>query len=132
MSRSRSRRIMTILSTAGLLAAMTAAATAESLDKFVCSAGLAPAVSPVVTRGQFNGYTNFWQSVYWKWFQYGNLFLVSQTDVERSIAQNKIDIAEELGIPGLSLAEGFLEAWLKGPAAELEDPDAAALEKALD
>jgi hypothetical protein len=107
-------------------------AAGEDLDKFACAATFSPAASPVVTNGQFNGYTNYWQSAYWKWSQYGNLFLVSQTDVERSIAQNKVDTAEELGIPGLSLAEGFLEAWLKGPVAELEDPEPAAVEKALD
>ncbi|MCX6568174.1 MAG: hypothetical protein NT147_03870 [Candidatus Aminicenantes bacterium] len=107
-------------------------AAGEDLDKFACTTTFSPAASPVVTNGQFNGYTNYWQSAYWKWSQYGNLFLVSQTDVERSIAQNKVDTAEELGIPGLSLAEGFLEAWLKGPVAELEDPDPAVVEKALD
>jgi hypothetical protein len=109
-----------------------AAAAGEDLDKFAFTAASSPAASPVVVNGQFNGYTNYWQSVYWKWLQYGNLYLASQPDIERSIAQNKVDIAEELGIPGLSLAEGFLEAWLKGPVAELEDPEPAALEKALD
>ena len=109
-----------------------AAAAGEDLDKFAFTAAFSPAASPVVTKGQFNGYTNYWHSVYWKWLQYGNLYVASQIDLERSIAQNKVDIAEELGIPGLSLAEGFLDAWLKGVAADLEDPDAAALERALD
>ncbi len=131
MNGCRSNRLVTVLFLAGLLATMAGAATPESLDKFVCAASPAPAVSPVVARGQFNGYTNYWHSVYWKWLQYGNLYVASQIDLDRSIAQNKVDIAEELGIPGLSLAEGFLEAWLKGPAAELEDPEPAALEKAL-
>ena len=107
-------------------------AAGEDLDKFAFTAASSPAASPVVVKGQFNGYTNYWHSVYWKWLQYGNLYLASQTDIERSIAQNKVDLAEELGIPGLSLAEGFLEAWLKGPVAELEDPEPAALEQALD
>jgi len=109
-----------------------AAAAGEDLDKFAFTAAFSPAASPVVTKGQFNGYTNYWHSVYWKWLQYGNLYLASQPDIERSIAQSKVDVAEELGIPGLSLAEGFLEAWLRGPVAELEDPDEAAIEKALD
>ena len=107
-------------------------AAGEDLDKFAFTAASSPAASPVVVKGQFNGYTNYWHSVYWKWLQYGNLYVASQTDIERSIAQNKVDLAEELGIPGLSLAEGFLEAWLKGPVAELEDPEPAALEQALD
>jgi hypothetical protein len=107
-------------------------AAGEDLNKFALSAASSPTAPPVIMNGQFNGYTNYWHSVYWKWLQYGNLYVASQIDLEKSIAQNKVDIAEELGIPGLSLAEGFLDAWLKGRAAELEDPDAAALEKALD
>jgi hypothetical protein len=115
-----------------LIIAVFNLAAGEDLDKFAFTAAFSPALSPVVSSGQFNGYTNYWQSVYWKWLQYGNLYLASQPDIERSIAQNKVDIAEELGIPGLSLAEGFLEAWLKGSISELEDPESEALEKALD
>jgi hypothetical protein len=108
-----------------------AAGLAESLDRFQ-PAGAAASLLPVPTFGQFNGYTNYWHSIYWTWSQYGNLWLIGQPDVARSIAQSKVDIAEELGIPGLCLAEGFLASWLKGPVPELEEPDDAALEKTLD
>ena len=60
-------------------------AAGEDLDKFAFTAASSPAASPVVVKGQFNGYTNYWHSVYWKWLQYGNLYLASQTDFERSI-----------------------------------------------
>jgi len=105
-------------------------AAADGLDRFRFAGAPAP-LPAVQTPGQFNGYTNYWHDVYWTWSQYGNLFLVSQADVARSIVQSKADTAEALGVPGLCMAEGFLEAYLKGPVRELDDPDEAALEKAL-
>jgi hypothetical protein len=114
--------------TAGMLLTWPRFTGAESLDRFK-SAASSPAM--ITTAGQFNGYTNYWHDVYWTWSQYGNLYLISQPDVAKSIAQNKIDIAEELGIPGLSLAEGFLNAWLKARVREFENPGVAELEKAL-
>jgi hypothetical protein len=82
------------------------------------------------TPGQFNGYTNYWHSIYWEWQQYGNLFQLSAPDAARTIAQNKVDLAEELGIPGLLMQEGFLAALLAGPVKELEDPPADEVERA--
>jgi hypothetical protein len=126
-----SRKIpLFLILTAGMLFARPAAAAAEGLDRFRFAGAAAP-LPAVTAAAQFNGYTNYWHSIYWTWSQYGNLYLISQPDVARSIAQCKVDIAEELGVPGLSLAEGFLASWLKGPVRELEDPDEAALEKAL-
>jgi len=75
----------------------------------------------IKTPGQFNGYTNYWHSLFWTWQQYGNLFQLSVPDVARTIAQNKLDTAEELGIPGLLMQEGFLAALLGGPVRELRD-----------
>ena len=78
----------------------------------------------IKTPGQFNGYTNYWHSIFWEWRQYGNLFQLSVPDVARTLAQNKIDTAEELGMPGLQMQEGFLAALLAGPAQELDNPSA--------
>ena len=85
----------------------------------------------IKTPGQFNGYTNYWHSVFWEWQQYGNLFQLSSPDVAKTIAQSKIGTAEELGIPGLLMQEGFLAAWLKSSARELTDPAPDEVEKAL-
>jgi hypothetical protein len=104
-------------------------AAGESLDHFRYAGASAPTVT---TAGQFNGYTNHWHDVYWTWSQYANLYLISQPDIPRSILQAKLDVAEELGIPGLWMGEGFLDAYLKSRFREFEDPESAALEAALD
>ncbi len=85
----------------------------------------------IKTPGQFNGYTNYWHSLFWEWQQYGNLFQLSAPDVARTIAQNKLDTAEELGIPGLLMQEGFLAAFLGGTFRQLNDPTLNQLEKEL-
>jgi hypothetical protein len=123
----RSAVLPTLLLVLSLAAPATGAA--ESLDGFRYAGASSP---PITASGRFTGYTNYWHSLSWTWSQYGNLYLITQPDVPRSILQNKVDIAEELGVPGLWMSEGFLEAWLKGPVAELEDPEPAALEAALD
>jgi hypothetical protein len=116
----------------GLLIAFPAQGRAESLERFKGPTAVAPPASAITTPGQFNGYTNYWHDIYYQWSQYGNLYLISQPDVAKSVAQNKVDVAEELGIPGLFLAEGFLDAWLRATAREFEEPDTGELEKALD
>jgi hypothetical protein len=85
----------------------------------------------IKTPGQFNGYTNYWHSIYWEWQQYGNLFQLSLPDMARTIAQHKVDTAEELGIPGLEMEEGFLAALLAAPAKELDNPPPDEVEKTL-
>jgi hypothetical protein len=114
---------------AGMFLAWPKFVRPESLDRFKLAGSSTAAIT---TSGEFSGYTNYWHTISWKWSQYGNLYLISQPDVAKSIAQNRADIAEELGISGLSLAEGFLDAWLKVRVREFEDPDVAELEKALD
>jgi hypothetical protein len=105
--------------------------TGRDLDKYVRASGPSPAAAPVVSKGRFSGYTNFWQTTAWSWHRHGNLFLIGQPDVAAAIAQNKADIAEELGLPGLVLDEGFLKAWLESDALELRDPGEEALSAAL-
>ena len=92
----------------------------DFLDEFV-----------IKNPGQFNGYTNYWHSIFWEWRQHGNLFQLSIPDVAGTIAQNKVDTAEELGIPGLRLQEGFLAALLSAPMPELENPPLEEVEKTL-
>src|SRR4030067_2154862 len=85
----------------------------------------------IKTPGQFNGYTNYWHNIFWEWQQYGNIFQLSIPDVARTIAQSKVDTAEELGIPGLRLQEGFLAAFVAGPVEEIENPPPEEGEKTL-
>ena len=114
---------------ASLLRARPAAP--DRLDEFKIAAPLGPGPSPVVTPGQFHGYTNYWHSLSWNGYGYGNLFQMSLPDVGATILQNKIDIAEELGLPGLWLEEGFLEGLLAAPRQELNLPTVEALNAKL-
>jgi hypothetical protein len=101
------------------------------LDDFIYAAppGLGP--SPIVTPGQFHGYTNYWHSLSWNGYQYGNLFQMSLPDVAGTILQNKVDVAEELGIPGLWMEEGFLDELMSSPRQELNVPSLDALNAKL-
>jgi hypothetical protein len=101
------------------------------LENFKYTGPVKAGSEAIVTPGQFNGYTNYWHSIYWDWFQYGNLYQISHSDVPKSIAQNKVDTAEELGVPGLDLQEGFLSGLLASSFRELDDPPLEALEKNL-
>ncbi len=103
----------------------------DPLAGFARISGASAGPEAVVQEGAFSGYTNYWQNLGWRWVRRGNLFLLGQPDVSRAVAQNKADIAEELGLPGLVIDEGFLEAWLGEAAVDLEDPDGEALSKAL-
>ena len=128
-------RFLIFLAAGWLISSTPASAgpgAADRLERFKPAGAFPPASPAVVVRGQFNGYTNYWQSTFWTWSRQGNLFLISQPDIPRSVAQNKVNLAEELGLPGLVMAEGFLDTFLRGAATELEDPTPAALETALD
>jgi hypothetical protein len=52
-------------------------------------------------------------------------------DVEKTIMQSKVDIAEDMGIPGLIMQEGFLNGLLSGPYDLLDQPGMSQLESAL-
>ena len=133
MRRHRTRHPVAGFVLAAWLAVGAAPGAADSLDNYRPGASPDPALSAgFETAGQFNGYTNYWHDVYWRWTQYGNLFLLSRPDVAKSVAQNKVDIAEELGLPGLWMAEGFIDTCLRGRFRNFENPEAAVLEKVLD
>ncbi|MCA1758128.1 MAG: hypothetical protein LC658_00010, partial [Bacteroidales bacterium] len=65
-------------------------------------------VTSVAKHIRFNGYTNHWHDYYTKWHRYGNLFKIAVPDVQLTILQSKIDLAEDLGMPGLLMQEGFI------------------------
>lgn len=80
---------------------------------------------------RFNGYTNHWQNYYTEWFRYGNLFKMAAPDVQPTILQSKIDVAEDLGYPGLLLQEGFITQLFSENYKTLNNPAPEELEKTL-
>jgi hypothetical protein len=83
------------------------------------------------TDFRFNGFTEYWQDVHEKRLRYGNLFRMNVPDIESGILQAKINLAEDLGIPGLQMQEGFLNGLITAPYTLLENPTLQQLETAL-
>ena len=110
---------------------ISAQSTSAKLEdfKFAPASGINPA--PIVTPGQFHGYTKYWHSLYWNGVQYGNLFQMSLPDGNSTILQNKVDIAEELGVPGLWMEEGFIDGLLAAPREDANAPTLDALTRKL-
>lgn len=126
-------RVFLIMISASVVFAGGQAAPSGRLDRFkaVPSAASIPASPMIRTPGEFSGYTNYWHDVAWTWHQYGNLFQMSTLNVEAALGQAKLDTAEELGLPGLSLEEGFLSGYLAAPVRTLDNPSPDGIEKAL-
>ncbi|MCK4747788.1 MAG: hypothetical protein KAT15_12150, partial [Bacteroidales bacterium] len=80
---------------------------------------------------RFNGYTDYWHDSYHEWYRYGNLFKMEVPDVPASIAQNKVDMAAELGISGLAMQEGFMAGLLEAPYTLLKEPSVREMEKEI-
>ena len=80
---------------------------------------------------QFNGYTNHWQNVYNQQYRYGNLYRINMPDLERSILQSKINIAEALGIMGLQMQEGFFNGLMTSTYTILNNPSIDELQNSL-
>lgn len=106
-------------------------ATAQQLDGYRYNPSFQPQQHTVVNKIQFNGYTNHWRDDYKKWVRYGNLFKMSVPDVSSTIIQSKIDIAEELHVPGLWMQEGFMHALLASSYTTLENPSATQADQAM-
>lgn len=104
---------------------------AQQLDGYQYKPIFQPRQHAVVDKVQFNGYTNHWQDVYKKWVRYGNLFKISVPDVSATIIQSKVDIAEDLGLPGLWMQEGFVHELLSSAYTTLENPSAAQTNQAI-
>jgi len=79
---------------------------------------------------QFNGYTNYWHDTYQKLYMYGNLFKMASPDVEKTIIQSKVDIADDMGVPGLIMQEGFIHGLISDSYSVLEQPELSELNSA--
>jgi hypothetical protein len=95
---------------------------AQTLNEWEYTSPFNPENNVVVSEGQFNGYLSYWTNEHWKWIRYGNLFQINIPNAENYIMQNKLDIAEELGLTGLWMEEGFLYGLITEPYITLENP----------
>jgi hypothetical protein len=123
----KNRIILTVLS--GLF--LCFAAQGQGIDGFKYSGSFNPSENAVTTHFQFNGYTNYWHDIYREWISYGNLFKIAVPKIDYTIAQSKIDVADDMKIPGLSLQEGFLKELLSSKYQKLEEPSIQKLNEAL-
>ena len=104
---------------------------AQKLEDFESAQSSPLLQNAVQDEFQFNGYTNYWHDTYDKWIRYGNLFKMAIPNVESTIAQSKVDIAEDMEIPGLSMQEGFLNGLLAESYVSLDQPSVQQLEQSL-
>ncbi len=104
---------------------------AQNLENYKSTESGNPGKSAVTESIQFNGYTNHWQDVYTEWIRYGNLFKMAVPEVQPTILQSKINIAEDMGLPGLLVQEGFISQLFAKPYTKLENPTKSQLENEL-
>lgn len=106
---------------------------AQELNDFQYKGGSLKTRDHVVgTEFQFNGYTNHWQDVYRTWYRYGGLFKISVDNVKKNILQSKVDIAQDMGVPGFTMCEGFITGLLSSPYTVLDRPDKEVLDETLE
>ncbi len=110
---------------------ITGSANAQQLNDYSFKGSSGPLENAIRTDVQFNGYTNYWHNDYKEWIRYGNLFKMSIPNVGNNIAQSKIDIAEDLQVPGLSVQEGFLSGLFSGEYKIIEAPSLKELEESI-
>lgn len=84
--------------------------------------------STIVNDINFNGYTNHWHDDYTHWHRYGNLFKIASPNLHSTILQSKVDIAEDMGLPGFLMQEGFLSLLLNCSYKTIVNPDLKELE----
>lgn len=85
----------------------------------------------IVNQIQFNGYTNHWQNSFTQIYRNGNLFKMAAPDVNSTFLQSKINIADDLGIPGLLVQESFFSKLFSVKFQKLDNPDLKELEDKL-
>jgi hypothetical protein len=110
---------------------ITIAINAQKLDAFRYNGSFNPEQNSVDNSFQFNGYTKYWHDVRNNWITYGNLFKMASPDVNYTIAQSKVDIADDMMIPGLSVQEGFINYLLKEQYILMDQPSLNKLEESL-
>jgi hypothetical protein len=110
---------------------LSCTATGQGLDGYKYNGSFKPGENAVTTHFQFNGYTNYWHDIFRDWITYGNLFKIAIPRLDYTIAQSKVDVADDMGIPGLSVQEGFMNELLASKYTKLEDPSIQKLTESL-
>ena len=88
--------------------------TRSGTDSFSYTESFYPAENMVQNRFDFDGYTDYWHTTSQVWTRYGNLFKTTSSSPEPAIIRSKFDIAEDLGMRGLFLQEGFVNELIAG------------------
>lgn len=114
-----------------LIMAVSFYATAQELSDYQYTGNPEPEGNAVYSAFRFNGYTNYWHDSYEQWIRYGNLFKMAIPDVAYTILQSKVDIADDFGMSGLNLQEGFIFNYLSEPCQVLDHPSPDQLNSAL-
>lgn len=81
--------------------------------------------SIIRSNTQFNGYTNYWHDDYKNVYRYGNLFKMAHANVEKTIAQTKLNVADDIHLNGLDMQEGFVNYLLLNDYKVAWNPSAA-------
>ncbi len=102
-------------------------ANAQNLDDYKYNGSFNPDENAVKTNFQFNGYTNYWHDIYRQNIRYGNLFKLVVPNADYTIAQSKLDIADDMKIPGLTIQEGFIKNLFASQYVVLDQPSAQKL-----
>ncbi len=110
---------------------ITACGVKSPLDQFTSSRADEAGKAAIRADFRFNGYTEYWHNVYEQRYRYGNLYRLNVTDADAAILQSKADLAEDLGIPGLQMEEGFADELLQHEYSTIEHPSADDIEKAF-
>ncbi|MEI7525041.1 MAG: hypothetical protein WCJ95_11965, partial [Mariniphaga sp.] len=110
---------------------ITETISAQQLADYSYNGAFTPLANSVRSEVQFNGYTNYWHNDYKEWFRYGNLFKMAVPNVANTIAQSKIDVAEDMQLPGLSVQEGFVSALFASTYKTLEAPSLKEFDESL-
>ena len=105
--------------------------SAQNLDQFEYSGKVEVPEKMIREFRSFNGYTGDWINEYEYRYRYGGLFKKVVPDVMTMVLQNKVDIAEALGMTGLALQEGFLSELLASDYIQLQNPALGELELAI-
>ena len=103
----------------------------QQLNDYLYKGKFEPTANEVQSDFQFNGYTNYWHDIFRKSITYGNLYKIATPITDLTIAQTKVDIAEDMGFPGLSLQEGFLSELFKGQYLLLDEPTPQKLNESI-